>query len=695
MLEAPWSKGLLNDARAQGDKLADKYAKLILDPPDPQEVLKGIEELKSKQDEILKDVSKAVEEGGPAVETFLEPQSALWAEAKRNRALAGTRKIRQALKFAATAMEMGLGTLRVGEGEGAVLCLALASGALDKARGWAEAAQTDDSDWISGDERRQAYNRLIVICNKLIRSPELLMSRSSEVTKELEIYPPAIIDYFAPIECPSWVDEEKLRRASRVWDDNMLTILFVLYGASLPYCYIIERGIPLLYKTGKLSKKRNLFQRVYETGLMLDGAMAQGGLEVVWDLPGGFWEQLVEANETSRHAQDEEQAGTSDSAAAKDSANTRVADDTKSSGQGGNSDAAPKRLLYGRGLIHARKVRLLHASMRYMALNPGSVSKNADDDPSSRFSPTEKYDVENDGCPINQEDMAYTLLTFGYVIPMGLERWGCRLSREDKEAFLHAWKIVGYIMGIREDLLTDDWEQAQALFLTVKKRQGRGCEEGVKLTDALCKFLKFYLPSWGNLNTSLPPLIIKDQVGSEVAEMILSDKQQRKAKRLFPRLVWAFARFGLWAYFLIKHFLFKRSPTFRSLFGGAIHQAGMAFYESWRGPFDREAFFIPKDLSSGWVEKAGADEAFREKLLDWRKRMFKVVVAGLGSMMFASVSIIAGLVTWIFWGPWAPVIGGGLGGLAFVFSFVAMTHILKRVANDRPTLGPDAAAARR
>ena len=30
------------------------------------------------------------------------------------------------------------------------------------------------------------------------------------------------------------------------------------------------------------------------------------------------------------------------------------------------------------------------------------------------------------GIPLNQEDLAYTLLTFGYVIPLALERWGCR-----------------------------------------------------------------------------------------------------------------------------------------------------------------------------------------------------------------------------------------------------------------------------
>jgi hypothetical protein len=39
------------------------------------------------------------------------------------------------------------------------------------------------------------------------------------------------------------------------------------------------------------------------------------------------------------------------------------------------------------------------------------------------------------GVPINQEDLAYVLLTFGYLIPKGMETWGRKVPRQQKEDF--------------------------------------------------------------------------------------------------------------------------------------------------------------------------------------------------------------------------------------------------------------------
>ena len=53
-------------------------------------------------------------------------------------------------------------------------------------------------------------------------------------------------------------------------------------------------------------------------------------------------------------------------------------------------------------------------------------------------------------------DLAFVLLTFGYLIPKGMETWGRKLPRAEKAAFLHLWRVVGHVMGIRDDLMTDD-----------------------------------------------------------------------------------------------------------------------------------------------------------------------------------------------------------------------------------------------
>ena len=72
MLEALWSDGLLDEARTKGDKLADGYAELILNPPDPKEVAELLETFESDQASILDSLRAARKAGGSDVETVLE-----------------------------------------------------------------------------------------------------------------------------------------------------------------------------------------------------------------------------------------------------------------------------------------------------------------------------------------------------------------------------------------------------------------------------------------------------------------------------------------------------------------------------------------------------------------------------------------------------------------------------------------------
>ncbi|MEB0178442.1 oxygenase MpaB family protein, partial [Undibacterium sp. CCC3.4] len=69
-----------------------------------------------------------------------------------------------------------------------------------------------------------------------------------------------------------------------------------------------------------------------------------------------------------------------------------------------------------------------------------------------------------DGLPCNQEELAYTLLTFGYVFLRSLRTLGLGLAQEDELAYLHTWNVVGHILGIRRELMAETMEQAEALF---------------------------------------------------------------------------------------------------------------------------------------------------------------------------------------------------------------------------------------
>ena len=76
----------------------------------------------------------------------------------------------------------------------------------------------------------------------------------------------------------------------------------------------------------------------------------------------------------------------------------------------------------GRGFEACLRVRLLHASVRARLAGRG-------------------WDAAAYGVPVNQEDMAATLLAFSYNVLVGVELLkGRRLSPADEDAYLHLWR---------------------------------------------------------------------------------------------------------------------------------------------------------------------------------------------------------------------------------------------------------------
>lgn len=106
-----------------------------------------------------------------------------------------------------------------------------------------------------------------------------------------------------------------------------------------------------------------------------------------------------------------------------------------------------------RGILSALKIRLMHASIRYMLLNtPGN----------------EKFDEARWGKPINQEDMIGTNQVFSLEFFKGMEILGSPLSASDQKAWFHTWKMIARIMGMEQELLAntveDAWELQQAIY---------------------------------------------------------------------------------------------------------------------------------------------------------------------------------------------------------------------------------------
>ncbi|WP_129308221.1 oxygenase MpaB family protein [Streptomyces sp. L2] len=151
------------------------------------------------------------------------------------------------------------------------------------------------------------------------------------------------------------------------------------------------------------------------------------------------------------------------------------------------------------GVRSAQKIRLLHATMRY------HLSRKDDWDTSW-------------GLPVNQEDLAGTLMSFSVTIPQGLARLGVELPARDRDAFFHLWRIIGHILGVDEQTNPTTFEDGHALMNAILARQQKPSEAGTSLTKGVLDFIREVLP--GPLLTGVGPSLIRHLIGDRAADIV-------------------------------------------------------------------------------------------------------------------------------------------------------------------------------
>ena len=129
------------------------------------------------------------------------------------------------------------------------------------------------------------------------------------------------------------------------------------------------------------------------------------------------------------------------------------------------------------------------------------------------------------GTPINQEDLAGTRMSFSYVFSDPMRRLGVRVPAEDVEAYLHLWNVIGHLLGLRDELLVRDIDDATALVDTIRRRQFEASPEGQELTRALLDLMDELTPVH-RLDDTIPPLI-RHLIGDETADLLLVPKSDR------------------------------------------------------------------------------------------------------------------------------------------------------------------------
>jgi hypothetical protein len=236
---------------------------------------------------------------------------------------------------------------------------------------------------------------------------------------------------------PAWADRDRIARAETMFTDYGALSVTMLFCASLPECYVVPDLASVLHATGQLEDRTE--HRIRTTGAMIFPVMMAGGL-------------------------------------------TRPD---------------------GSGIAQILKVRLIHAMVRNLilrappeaavtALRSANAAQGAalipplaavqPGDSMQRALHVHGWDLQACALPNNQEELAYTLLTFSYVFLRGMRRLGIAFTAAQEEDYLHAWNVAGHFLGIRRELMVGTMEEAAALFA---RMQARGRDEWAQRVGAV------------------------------------------------------------------------------------------------------------------------------------------------------------------------------------------------------------------
>ena len=286
---------------------------------------------------------------------------------------------------------------------------------------------------------------------------------------------------------PDWADAAKIARAEVLFMEMSMASCTLLFCASLPQCYIMPDLAAVLHAAGELEQHTDY--RVRATAAMIFPVMMRGGL------------------------------------------------------------TAPS----GGGVAQAIKVRLIHAMIRHLVLR-GDVAEalvaprrlprlltQAKTMPQVLYA--HGWDIDRLGLPCNQEELGYTRLTFNYVFLQGLRRLGLRLDQGDEEAYMHAWNVLGAVLGIEREQMTDTMADAERMFTAIQaetRTRQRKDDPRPALAGALMANIQRYLPP--RILKPFPVLLTRHLIGKASSRDLGLDQRVSLLSRGLFVLVFGFIR---------------------------------------------------------------------------------------------------------------------------------------------------------
>ena len=222
------------------------------------------------------------------------------------------------------------------------------------------------------------------------------------------------------------------------------------------------------------------------------------------------------------------------------------------------------------GTKHVLKVRFIHAMIRY------HLQKH-------------EWDHSTYGIPINQEDMAATILTFSVGGIKGLDRININLTKKEKDAMVHFWALIGHLIGVNAKLNPREYSEAEKLYERILKDQAEKTSDGEMLTRALSNFIQGFLQV--NSIPSFPDYLIRNLINNDEYSDMIGLKKMEKTKEKF-----LFKTFMKYLRFLNKY---RKYRLVKQLIKPANKQLSVKMIAYFDTEFDLK-LHIPPQIEKAW-----------------------------------------------------------------------------------------------
>ncbi|MFE2041147.1 oxygenase MpaB family protein [Streptomyces sp. NPDC059477] len=148
----------------------------------------------------------------------------------------------------------------------------------------------------------------------------------------------------------------------------------------------------------------------------------------------------------------------------------------------------------------AQKVRLLHASIRH------------------HLNREDLWDAGTLGTPICQEDMIGGQMFFSMLVLDSLHRLGIHMSQEGAEAYYYAWRVVGAMLGVDQEAVPKNLDEARRFLDLYMIRHMGPSAEGAHLTRQLIDLYEEVVP--GTFFDPIVSALIRYLVGDTCADWL-------------------------------------------------------------------------------------------------------------------------------------------------------------------------------